>query len=226
MVKVSALISAYYAKDFLDARIQNLFGQKKNLDLEIVVVCQDKSIEDKIASGYEVQVIRTPGIPRIGTAWNLAIRKAKGEYLTTANSDDRFKIGGLVRMAETLDKHPDIDLVFSQVDVDDGQEVVPWKRVSFPTGEVQDIKRTLQARCIIGPMPLWRAEVNRRLGYFDETLTVASDYEFWLRMARGGLRFFYIAESLGVYARRPDSLEHRHPLECRQESNQVRAKCA
>ena len=225
MSKVSLLVSAYYAKDFLDRRLTNIFGAKK-VDKEIIVVCQGGSIEDDIASKYNVKMIRTPDIPPIGRAWNLGIQAAEGDYLITANTDDRFNIGGLEAMVEILDNHPEAGLVFSQVDIDDGKYQYPWKRIVSSTGFIDNIFEVLQQRCIIGPMPLWRRSIHAEIGWFDDEYIVACDYDMWLRMASHGIKFYYYDESCGVYARRYDSLEHRHPVETAEESKQIKERWA
>lgn len=222
MSKVSALVSAYYADRFLDGRLINLYGAK-GVDLQIIVVAQRGSREEAIAAGYSLELVTTPDIPPIGEAWNLAIEHAEGDYLITANTDDRFAICGLAKMVDVLDQHPDIGLVFSQVDIDDGENTYPWRRIDNPTGEVANIRSIIERRCIVGAMPLWRKSIHDEIGYFDETYKVAADYDMWLRMVRADVRFWYIAESCGVYAKRSDSLEHRNKALLPSENRLVRA---
>jgi hypothetical protein len=88
---------------------------------------------------------------------------------------------------------------------------------------VDNMLTVLKRRCIVGPMPLWRKSIHEEVGLFDESLVVASDYDMWLRMANDSVGFYYIDESCGVYVKRWNSLEHRHPVETRMESQQVRA---
>lgn len=219
MPKVSALISAYHGAQWLERRIENLFAE--DVPVEVVVVCQQGSAEDKIARRYAVKIIRTDDIPTIGEAWNIAIQHASGDYLTTANCDDLFYPGGLTRMADILTGHDGIGLVFAPVDVDDSKAIFPWKRIGNPTGEVEKIRDVLERRCIIGPMPLWRASIHDQVGMFREDLIVSCDYDMWLRMARAGLRFYYINEALGVYLKRDDSLEHRNKSVIPEEHKEV-----
>jgi cellulose synthase/poly-beta-1,6-N-acetylglucosamine synthase-like glycosyltransferase len=222
MTKVSALVSAYHAEKYIQQRLINLYGQK-GVDVEVIVVCQNGSAEHHLIADYDLTLITTPDIPTIGKAWNMAIEASTGDYLTTANTDDRYKIGGLKRMVDTLDEHPEIGLVFAQVDIDDGERQYPWQRINNDTGEVENIRQVLESRCIVGPMPLWKKWTHDRVGMFNEFYTVACDYDLWRRMAEADVRFYYIAESMGVYLRRPDSLEHRNPIACRQETRMVQA---
>lgn len=219
MPKVTALVSAYYAEPFMHQRLLNLAGQKPKP--EIVVICQKESAEYKIAKCYDVKIITTENIPTIGKAWNLAISISSGEYLTTANTDDLYKVDGMMRMAQVLDEHPDVGLVFSDVDLKQGEQIRYWIRYHGNEGIVSDMEELLKTRCFIGSMPMWRRSCMP--GWFDEELIVASDYDMWTRMAKAGVKFYYIPESLGIYESREDSLEHRNRNLLPSENRKVRA---
>jgi O-antigen biosynthesis protein len=218
-MKVSALISAYFSADYLHKRLVNL--QQQTVAVEPVVVCQRNSVEQNICAYHGVKPTLTDDIPSIGAAWNIAIEKAKGEYITTANTDDLFLPEGIETLAKALDDNPDCGLAFSQVYKYDGNQVHRWKRIPDPTGEVVGIKGLLMERCPIGPMPMWRKQIHRDIGRFVEAYVVASDYEMWLRMAKAGIKFWYIDEPLGMYLWRHDSLEHRNLTECAYETHKI-----
>ena len=213
---VSCLISAYYASEFIHIRLHNLQGHER------IVVCQAGSNEETIARQFGAeQIITTPDIPTIGKAWNLAYREATHEYVTTANTDDQIYTRGYERMAQVLDDHPDVDLVFSMVDVTSGGSPRTWDRIRKETG-IYDAEEIIR-RCIIGPMPLWRRNLLDRIGGFEEGM-VSADWEYWLRMHSKGAGFYYINKPLGCYARRSDSLEHRSGSQLAREAIILRDK--
>lgn len=202
---ISAIVSAYYAEEYIINRLGNLFNQ--NTQLEIIVVAQEGSVELDAARAVDVVVVPTIGIPTIYDAWNMGIRMAKGDYITNANCDDRLYPGALQKMATVLDKNPDVGLVFSAVDMTiEGEHPKYWKRISNKTGVFKNALETLKAMCIIGPMPMWR----RNLGYFDGTMKHAGDYEFFMRVAHAGVGFYFIEEALGVYDQRMSGNEHKN----------------
>jgi glycosyltransferase involved in cell wall biosynthesis len=202
--KISAIISAYYCAQFLEKRIDNLQGQ-----CEIVAVCQKDSAEHKILIDKKVDVIvLTDDIPTIYKAWNLGIKAAHGDYITSANSDDRHYPGMLRKMADVLDKYKSIALVYSDIDTTNEIDGVV-------TGQFKNRQRDfidLLTICFVGPMPLWRKSLHDKHGWFDEEYHVAGDYEFWLRIGAADERFFYLPEAVGIYVDRPDSAEHRAPV--------------
>ena len=55
-------------------------------------------------------------------------------------------------------------------------------------------------------MSIFRRRVYETIGGFDEALRTNEDYDFWLRAALAGFRFWRNDEPLGHYRRRDDSL--------------------
>lgn len=203
-MKVSAIVSAYYAENYLDKRLQNLLYQKPGI--EIIVVCQSGSEEEQIAKGYADLIIRipTPDIPPLYKAWNIAIKASNCDYITNANCDDHIYSGSYDEMAGILDNHPEIALVYGDNNIHNGNANIYKAR---PAADFQ----VLQKFCIIGPMPMWRKSLHEKYGYFDESYQICGDYEFWLRIAAGGEKFRHIPRSVGLYMKRAESLEHRNP---------------
>jgi GT2 family glycosyltransferase len=221
-VTVTAIISAYYAQQFILYRLYNL--QEQDPLPEIIVVCQKYSPESVVAATFNgVRVIETNDIPWISVAWNIGIRAATGDYVTNANSDDKLKPGALAQMADALDLHPECGVVFSNVDrLIEGENIgKEWKRTQQGTGEY-DTTELINGRYIIGAMPMWR----RKLGFYDEKVRVAQDYEFFARLAKGGTRFWYIDKSLGVYTKRETANEWKHKVLCADEHKRIREKYA
>ena len=227
MPKVTAIISAYYAVPYLAGRIENLLEQGDIV--EIAVVCSAGSEEHEIAKryfqqGYEGQVFTVhpagDAVPTIYAAWNMAIAHAAGEYLTSANSDDRFYPGALAKLAAVLDKHPEIAVVYADVDIVKTIGGAPVGRYEWAEGGLDKLLRG----CFLGPMPMWRRELHDKYGLFDAEMKSAGDYEFWLRLAAGGEAFHHLSEPLGAYMDRPDSAEHRQNVQAIWETARARAR--
>ena len=203
MVRVSAIVSAYKAELYIKARLDNLLAQCEKP--EIVVVCEDGSIEHKIAFEYPVKIVITDGMPSLPAAWNLGIKKAKGTYITNANCDDHIYSGSYDEMAKILNDNPDIGLVYGDENQTDGKTNRLKQR---PQGDFG----LLTKMCFVGPFPMWRKSLHDHFGYFNESFKVCGDYEFWLRLAVNGVRFHHIPRALGLYLNRPNSAEHRQKL--------------
>lgn len=220
MSKVTALVSAYYAEQYLEGRLHNLLQQA--CDLQIVVVCQKNSAETLIAASMLPWncVIETPDIPTVYAAWNIGIRHATGEYLTNANSDDRLHPGALAQLAQALDTHPRAAVAYGNVQTVDEIDGPVTGSFDWLQGGLPE----LMTGCFLGPMPMWRASLHQKYGLFDESYTSAGDYEFWLRLAAGGETFHKVDGFTGLYLDRRESVEHRAPVRAAWETSRARSK--
>lgn len=200
-MNVSAIVSAYYAEDYLLDRILNL--QQQVPLPEIIVVAQKGSKEAEIAQAHDVMWILTPDIPTIYAAWNMAIKASNCDYITNANCDDFTYRGAYARMEQVLNDSSDIALVY-------GDEYVIREDSSvYLKSRLEGSYHILKNKCFVGPFPMWRKSLHEKYGYFDESYQVAGDYEFWLRIASHGEQFCHLRESLGDYYVSPQSAEHR-----------------
>lgn len=229
MAKVTAIVSAYFAEEFLDGRLDNLL--KQSLQPEIIVVCQDGSAEHEIAKKHDVKLILTPDIPTLYEAWNMAIRQATGDYIVSANSDDRFYPRAIEKLAKALDEHESYAMAYFNVDKVEEIDGKPVQQFVWAEG---GLKYLIFRGCFLGPMPMWRKSLHDKYGYFleheklrngdDYKYQIVSDYEFWMRLAEGNEKFYHIKEVLGAYLSHGKNLEHKHPLRRMWEDARVKAK--
>jgi hypothetical protein len=190
--RVSVIVSAYKSERFLRGCLEDLEAQTIADRLEIIVV-DSHSPENERAIVEEFQkrcsnivYIRTEERETVYGAWNRAARVARGQYLTNANTDDRHRDDALEILARTLDRNPDLTLVYADC------LVTPHENETFdrahPVGCYQwlefDAKTLLQKGCFVGPQPMWRREAHDEYGYFDAEMVSAGDYDFWLRLAQ------------------------------------------
>jgi hypothetical protein len=232
--RVSALVSAYYAQDYLSGNIQDLLNQTEKT--EIIVVCQKGSKEHLIASGFDsdqLVIITTEDIPTVYHAWNLAAKAAHGRYLTNANCDDRRFSMAYEIMADILDGRLDIDLIYPDVFITwdepqtfedfvietNNKELVPgrWQGKPGFYSWPEYSRSKLGNGCFMGPMPMWRASLHQEHGWFIDEWVSSGDYEFWLRCSKSS-NYLHFPGVLGVYCAREDGIELGHPIEAEQES--------
>lgn len=218
-----------------------------------IVIMQEGESRGVHAVEPGILIIETEDIPTVYHAWNLAVQQARGDYVTNANSDDRHYPGALAALAAALDENPKYDLAYFNVarvkevevpapapDATEAQRLI-MNGLGELAGDLrysQEIKQVgtfnwleggLQELywqgCFLGPMPMWRRKVHDKVGYFDAEYTSAGDFEFWLRMAAAGMKFFKIrsAEPLGAHLEKKDALEHRSPVRSTIESAKARA---
>lgn len=202
--------------------------------LEVIVIdsCSEQD-ERSIVRGFQeihgqamVRYIRTDQREGVYRAWNRGVMASNGVFITNANTDDRHRMNALEILARHLEADPDVNLTYAYQWVttkenDTFEKCDKCALVLWPTFS----KLSLLIRPHIGPQPMWRRSLHDKLGFFDERMVVAGDYEFWLRVARlGGLKL--VPEILGLYLKSPESVEHRNVRECAGETAAARRRHA
>jgi GT2 family glycosyltransferase/glycosyltransferase involved in cell wall biosynthesis/Flp pilus assembly protein TadD len=203
---VSAIVSTYNAERFMEGCLRDLVEQtlftKGHLEI-IVIDSGSQQNEGQIVRKYQeryqnIRYIRTER-ETIYAAWNRGVQAASGKYLTNTNTDDRHRRDALERMAQELDRHPDVALVYAD------SFVTKRENDTFDTAQISGVFRWPQFErlmlfklCFIGPQPMWRKRVHDQYGLFDGAMKSAGDYEFWLRIS-GTEKLHHIPETLGLY---------------------------
>ncbi|MDR3627619.1 MAG: glycosyltransferase [Ignavibacteriaceae bacterium] len=218
-IKVSAIVSTYNSEKFIEGCLNDLVNQTLYAKggLEIVVINSGSNQnEEDIVKGY---IKKYPDISYIKTeresiyqAWNRGIKAAKGVYVTNANTDDRHKPDALEKMLNVFESSPDTDVVYADI----YNTTTPNDTWASPTPKTETNwipfdSDLILFGCFLGPQPMWKKSLHDRFGYFDESLKVVGDYEFWVRISHAA-RFYHINEKLGLYLYSSKSAEHRDQL--------------
>jgi glycosyltransferase involved in cell wall biosynthesis len=228
--KVSALVSTYNSEMFIWECLQDLVEQTlyQQGKLEIVVIDSnsqqnEREIVEKFQSNYpNIIYERTVEREPLYTAWNRAIHSATGLYITNANTDDRHRFDALEVMADYLDIHADISLVYTDqlittVPNDTFVSTKAERKWNWPPYSYEQMKQG----CCVGSQPMWRKSMHDKYGYFREDFKCCSDYEFWLRIGSQQEQMALIPEILGLYYFNPKGLEHSEPGRAGQECNLI-----
>ncbi len=215
-IKVSAIVSTYASEEFIDGCLHNLVSQSlfQKGELEIIVIDanspeNEKSIVERYQNNFDnIQYVRTPERETLYASWNRGIQLAKGDYVTSANTDDRHRKDALETLARYLDAHPEFALIYpGQIDTSVPNEsfetTSSTKLLNWPTYTYHE----LEHHCIIGSQPMWRKSLHDKYGYFRAEMKSAGDYEFWLRIGKHENMYRY-PETLGLYYRNPEGIEH------------------
>ena len=227
---VSAIVSVYNCEHFIRGCLEDLERQTIFDRLEIVVVNSgSQENEEAIINGFvdkydNIVYIKTDNRETIYQAWNRAIHASSGKYITNANADDRHRADAFEVMSDEMERDCSVDIVWADDIVtetvnDTFENHTATRHLNWPEFD----SHLLLERCFIGPHPMWRSKLHEHFGYFDESLMVAGDYEYWLRISEA-CKFKHIKEYLGLYLKNPDGLENGNQTILIIESERVRGR--
>ena len=222
-MRVSVIIPTYNRAHSVVDAIASVLDQRYG-DLELIVV-DDGSTDDTASRVGAISDRRLRYVRGrhggVSAARNLGAQCAAGELLAFLDSDDLWQRDKLTHEVALLASHPEVDVVFSDLEKRHGDRVFPsfmretavfsrrLGEASYPDGLVLD-PREVQL-CLLEEVPIkpsalvLRRPAFDRVGGFDETWTSSEDWEFLLRLARHH-RFAYLDRALAVLFISPDSL--------------------
>jgi glycosyltransferase involved in cell wall biosynthesis len=229
--RISVFVTSYNQKDYLIEAIESLLGQTLR-PFEIIIAddCSSDGSQavieryarkhpDLIRPFYHKQNL---GIPRNKS---FAMSQVRGDLVTYLDGDDRYLPTKLERELETLLKHPEAQIVYSNVrhiDVD-GHEIRSWANPNhtLPSGNVfQEVfSRNFPRRTI------FRHEIVyykwfKEVGFYDPNFAMYHDWELRIRLTKH-CRAVYCPEILSEYRIHGGGISKSEPARHLEEGQRV-----
>ncbi|OQX91514.1 MAG: hypothetical protein B6D58_07700 [candidate division Zixibacteria bacterium 4484_95] len=213
---VSVITPLYNSEKYIGETIESVIGQTyHNWEMVIVDDCSTDSSAD-IVEKYSkkdprIRLIKCeknfggPARPR-----NIGIKNAKGEYIAFLDSDDRWYPEKLFSVKRIFELYPDVDIVYHaelEVSLDGRKKILDYGQVKEPAYE--DL--LFRGNKLLTSATVVRRDVAIEVGGFSKNMDFNSveDYDFWLKLARLGSKFYYLNHVLGEYYRGPESLTNK-----------------
>lgn len=203
--KISIITSVYNGDQFISGFMADIVAQTIFDQCELIMI-------DANSPGNEYAVIkeymeRYPNIvylrldqdPGLYAVWNMAIKMARGKYITNANLDDRLKFDCYETHAQALDANPDIDLVYSDFYVTYNPNETFARNRHHHVRTMAEFSAANMKEPLPNNHPMWRKPLHGRCGCFDTTYRYVADYEFWLRAVELGAVFMKVPGIYGLY---------------------------
>jgi glycosyltransferase involved in cell wall biosynthesis len=196
---ISVVVPSYQQGAFLEETIRSVLLQGyPNLELLLMDGgSSDETIE--IIRRYEKWIAAWVSERDGGqsAAINKGWRRSRGELLTWLNSDDLLRPGWAQATAQAMLDAADVDLVYCDVQVIDGESLPLWLFSGVPVSIERFVIYWKGAFAQQGF--LMRRRVLDACGPVDEQLHFAMDAEYWLRLLMSGRRFLHVGETLAAF---------------------------
>lgn len=184
MKKVSIVLPVYNGEENLEKSIESILNQTyQNIQLILVDDCStDKTpdiIDTYIKKDSRICLIRNEENLKLPASLNAGFRIAEGEYYTWTSDDNIYHESAIETMVNCMEENPIYSMVYCNV-ILIGQEGEILRKNKLPDPEQLLFKNT------VGACFLYRSEIAHKVGEYDETLFLAEDYDYWLRIYQEG----------------------------------------
>lgn len=197
-MKIAVMMAARNAAPYIGDALASLLRQRDSADLDIIVV-NDGSTDgtERIVRALTAPEIRlidqeNRGIGRTRNALLSAIAP-ETDFVTVLDADDLSPAGRFARDLGRFRDDPSLDLVF-------GESLL--FRSTGPDPLTPDFGvETVRVRGVQMGAGLYRRDLVRRTGFYDESFSMAEDLDFMIRMFEQEPKFLVI-EEVSYYYRR------------------------
>jgi len=226
-IDLSVIIVNYNVKDLLRKCLQSVFDFQKDLSFEVMVI--DNDSEDRSTSMVRgtfphARLFENKRNLGFSAACNQGIRKSRGQYILLLNPDTEFTSGGIGKMIEFMDAHPQVGICGPQMI--DPQGKIHFSCRSFPSyltaissGQsilnrlfphnplsrkylLKDQNRSQKKEVdwVSGSCLLTKREVVERIGLLDELFFMyVEDVDFCYRTKKAGFLIYYFPEVMIIH---------------------------
>jgi glycosyltransferase involved in cell wall biosynthesis len=197
---VSVIMPAYNAERYIASAIESVLIQNyRNFELVLV---DDGSADGTrgVIESFEDEHIRCIRQNRAGAsaARNRAIREAKGQFIVPLDTDDMIAVDFVARHLQAFEQDPQVDMVYcDDLLIDENDK--PLRTICRTAYEdssklVQDLFRS--GFPVVPFRTCIRRAVFDEIGWYDEGLRVAEDYDMVRRFVKAGLGMGHLAAPL------------------------------
>jgi glycosyltransferase involved in cell wall biosynthesis len=181
--KISVIIPTYNRAEMVVEAVESVLAQ--DMDGFELIVVDDGSTDDTAARlaafGSRLHYFRQDH-SGVSAARNRGLELSRSPTVAFLDSDDLWLPGKLGVQYGYMKAHPEVRICQTQeMWWRDGRRVNPKKIHEKPSGDI--FRRSLE-RCLVSPSAvMMNSKLFERVGYFDEELPAAEDYDLWLRVA-------------------------------------------
>jgi len=211
---VSVIVPCYNGAATIRDTLQSL-QQQTLRDWEAIVVndgATDNSVD--IIREFRARDSRIKQIDQdnkgLAAARNAGLSASSAEFVNFLDADDFLLPDMLASVVRKLRDDPSLEAAYCGWIYSDAQmQDLSW--VVTPRHEGQLFKRLAHGNLFPCHSILARRKTFKNVGLFDRSLMHCHDWDLWLRLARTGGRFGFVAKALVIYRMSEESLS-RNPL--------------
>ena len=181
--EISVIIPTYNRVSMVVEAVESVLAQDMT-DFELIVIndgSTDETEERLSVYGSRLKYYQQENAG-VSAARNRGVRFSVAPLLAFLDSDDLWLPSKLQVQHAYMTENPEIHICQTEeIWWRNGRRVNPKKHHQKPAGDI--FQRSLEL-CLVSPSAvMMRRELLEKVGYFDEELPMAEDYDLWLRVA-------------------------------------------
>jgi glycosyltransferase involved in cell wall biosynthesis len=209
---VSVILPVFNGDKFIRQTLDCLLAQDyENIE---IIVCDDGSSDStaEIIKSYDNKIIYIyKGNGGCSSAYNFALEKAEGELIAIANYDDLWREDKISKQVKCYQRTGASLIYTDHVYFSKNNFTFEnaKKRNNYKIKKLRSENNYLSALINTNFISCASAMISKNsldnVGFFDESLPHAEDYDMWLRLAVKGHNFHYVDEILTAIRRHPEN---------------------
>ena len=217
--KITVITSLYKGGNYIERFLNEITKSISfNERIELIIVDANspekeyRTIEKFQKKHSNIVYIREKDRIPIYVAWNIAIKKSTGSYITNANLDDLRRNDSFFIQAKYLDKYDFIDVVYQDFyyTFDYNLSYEEISKINIKSELPPISKSNILQFNSPHNAPMWRKKLHNEVGYFDESFKSAGDFDFWCRCLLKDKVFYKINDPHVIYFQNPNGLSTRN----------------
>jgi glycosyltransferase involved in cell wall biosynthesis len=185
MPTISVIIPVYNGEKTIKQTIESVLNQTFR-DFELLIIndgSQDATLEIIQAINDERIQVFSYQNSGVSASRNRALTKAKGEFISFIDADDLWTPNKLELQLKALQDNPQAAVAYSWSDwIDESGQFLRSGGHITVNGKAYE-KLLLRDFIESGSNPLIRKQALDEVGYFEQSVTPAEDWDMWLRLA-------------------------------------------
>lgn len=145
------------------------------------------------AQSVDYEIIKAQGKRTQGANINRGLRRARGEFIKVLHDDDILPPNSLEDLQQGINGH---DWVCGNAETF-GEEI--YCNPQIYEGCVPELSEMINENQIYGGTTLYRTDILRRAGGYDESLWTGEEYELHLRLLKMGFQCGYVSSVVHKY---------------------------
>lgn len=209
-VEVSVIITTYNSEAFIEKALVSVCEQ--TYPHFEVIISDDASSDGTIDKVKEIllkypnvsyQLIESKKNQGVGGSKNEGLSKIKYDWVAFLDSDDYWSLNKLERVADAIENNDTNYVIHNEITFENetGEEF-NYKTVDYTkryNATIHPFLALVRDNFLSPTSATIHKSLLDEVGFFDESLRSAQDYDLWLRMSMVGLKVYPLSESLAYY---------------------------